>query len=373
MRRKMSLSTLALLPFLCALGCSKKEEAPAPAVKTAAPSAPSEAKPANTPSDTTKPAEGAPFVRVPLGLDTNLNIPADNPLTPEKIELGRLLYFDKRLSKENDISCATCHNPHKGWTDNEVVSTGFHGQKGTRNAPTVVNSTYNLVQFWDGRAKNLEEQSLGPIANPIEMGTTHEAMVATLSGLDGYKPLFQKAFGDPAVNKERVSQAIASFERTILGGNSRFDRFQNGDTKALNESEVHGKDLFFGKANCTKCHVGTNFTDSDFHNLGVGMASAKPDLGRYDATKKEEDKGLFKTPTVRDITKHFPYMHDGSQKTLEEVVEFYDKGGEANKNLDFRVVKLNLSAQEKADLVAFLKALDSEPYPIVEEPKEFPK
>jgi len=378
MRTKISLFVLILLLAGIFGACSKKENYSTPVMKplpyphTPAPT-PASPAPQASANDGSKPAEGAAFIRVPLGLDTNLNFPADNPPTPEKVELGRLLYFEKRLSKENDISCATCHNPLKGWTDNEIVSTGFHGQKGARNAPTVVNATYMLVQFWDGRAKNLEEQALGPIANPVEMGNTHEAMVATLGGLQGYKPLFQKAFGDSAITKERVAQAIASFERTILGGNSRFDRFQNGDTKAMSESEIRGKDLFFGKANCTKCHVGTNFSDSDFHNLGVGMNAAKPDLGRYDVTKAEEDKGKFKTPTVRDISKHFPYMHDGSEKTLEEVVDFYDKGGQANKNLDFRIVKLNLTAQEKADLVAFMKTLDSEPYPLVETPKDFPK
>lgn len=321
-----------------------------------------------------KPAEGAPFVKVPLGLDTNLNIPADDPLTPEKIELGRLLYFDKRISSDSSISCATCHDPQQGWSDNKPVSTGIHGGSGTRNAPTVVNSTYMLLQFWDGRAKNLEEQALGPIVNPVEMGmASHEAMVNNLSKLSAYKPLFAKAFGDEKITKERVVQAIASFERTVLGGNSRYDRYSAGETTAMSAAEVRGKDLFFGKANCTRCHVGSNFSDSDFHNLGVGMSKPKPDLGRYDVTKDDKDRGAFKTPSVRDVTRHPPYMHDGSQKTLEEVIEFYDKGGEPNQQLDFRVVKLGLTPEEKADLLAFLKALESETYPTAEEPKEFPK
>ncbi len=323
--------------------------------------------------ETFLPAEGAPVIKIPLGLDTNINFSTENPPTPEKIALGRLLYFDKRLSKDGTISCASCHDPKKGWTDNLPVSGGIHAQVGTRNAPTIINSTYYLLQFWDGRAKNLEEQALMPIENPIEMGHTVQAMVADLSTIQSYRPLFEKAFGDPTITKERVAQAIASFERTILGGNSRFDRYSAGDKSAMNESEVRGRDLFFGKANCTKCHVGSNFSDSDFHNLGVGMNKAKPDLGRYDTTKDEKDKGGFKTPTVRDITKTAPYMHDGSEKTLEAVVEFYDKGGEPNPHLDFRMIPLKLTAQEKADLVAYLKALDSEPYPMVEEPQEFPK
>jgi cytochrome c peroxidase len=199
----------------------------------------------------------------------------------------------------------------------------------------------------------------------------HDAVVEKIKKIPGYQPLFQKAFGE-GPNIDNIAKAIASFERTTLGGNSPFDRYQNGDLKAMSEAEIRGKDLFFGKANCTQCHVGFNFSDSDFHNLGVGMNKPKPDLGRFDFTKKEEDKGAFKTPTVRDITRTAPYMHDGSQKTLEEVVEFYDKGGEPNPRLDFRMVKLNLTAQEKADLVSFMKALDSDPYPSAEKP-ELPK
>jgi len=369
--RRLAVFTGLVLAFA---HCSKKEEAKAPppaAPKAAAASpAPAPAKPEKG----AQTAEGFPFIKVPLGLDPNLNAPADNPITPEKIELGRLLYFDKRLSKDVTVSCASCHDPKRGWTDNQPVSDGIHGGKGVRSAPTVVNSTYNLVQFWDGRAKNLEEQALGPIVNPVEMGMgSHDEMVNSLDKIQSYQPLFQKAFGDPKITKERVTMAIASFERTVLGGNSKYDRYNAGDKTAMNESEIRGQELFFGKANCTRCHVGSNFSDSDFHNLGVGMKAAKPDLGRYEQTKDEKDKGAFKTPTVRDVSRTGPYMHDGSEKTLEEVVDFYDKGGEPNQWLDVKVVKLNLSAQEKTDLVNFMKALDSDPYPSVEEPKEFPK
>lgn len=321
-----------------------------------------------------KPQTEAPFLMVPLGLDNeNLNIPPDNPLTPEKVELGKMLYFDPRISGDGTISCATCHDPQKGWTDQLPVSTGIKGQKGGVSAPTVINSTYNGLQFWDGRAANLEEQALMPITNPIEMGlASHEAMIRGISGIPGYLPYFQKAFNE-GPTKENIAKAIASFERTVLSGNSRYDRYAFlGDKTALNESEVRGMELFFGKANCTRCHVGPNFSDSMFHNLGVGMNKPKPDLGRFVISKNKEDTGAFKTPTVREITKTAPYMHDGSQKTLEEVVEFYDKGGEKNPHLDVRVVPLNLTDQEKADLVAFMKALDGDPYPMVT-PPELPK
>ncbi len=315
-----------------------------------------------------KPAKDAPFIQVPLGLSDDLNIPADNPLTPEKVELGRMLYFDTRLSADNTISCATCHDPQKGWTDQDRTSVGFHKQRGARNSPTVINSTYMKLQFWDGRAKTLEEQALGPIANPIEMGTTHEAMVQTVTKIPGYEPLFKKAFNAPAT-KERVAQAIASFERTVLSGNSKYDRFVNGEKTAMNESEIRGKDLFFGKAKCMVCHNGPNFSDSNFHNLGVGMGKANPDLGRYVVTQAEKDMGAFKTPTLRDLDKTQPYMHDGSVDSLEEVMEFYNKGGEPNAHLSPLITKLNLTDQEKSDLVAFMKALAGNPYPDASPPE----
>ncbi|MFO1518721.1 MAG: cytochrome c peroxidase [bacterium] len=315
-----------------------------------------------------KPAKDYPFVKVPLGLSDDLNVPAENPLTLDKIELGKRLYFDKRLSVDNTVSCATCHLPASGWADPKPVSEGFHGQKGVRNAPTVVNATYLKLQFWDGRAKTLEDQALGPIANPVEMGNTHEGMVKSVSSINDYQPLFQKAFGGPPT-KERVAQAIASFERTLLSGNSKYDRFTNGDKSALNDSEARGKDLFFGKAKCVVCHNGPIFSDSAFHNLGVGMNQPKPDVGRYQETKEAKDMGAFKTPMLRDLQKSAPYMHDGSEKTLEEVVEFYDKGGNPNPHLDPLMTPLNLTPDEKKDLVAFLKALEGNPYPQVKEPE----
>ncbi|MCB1214539.1 MAG: c-type cytochrome [Deltaproteobacteria bacterium] len=311
---------------------------------------------------------GTPFKPIiPLGLDEDLNIPEDNPLTAEKVELGKLLYFDKRLSLDKTVSCASCHNPDPklGWSDGKAVSDGVQGEKGTRNAPTVINSTYMMEQFWDGRAPTLEEQAKGPLTNPVEMKMPdHGAVVDRIRKIPGYTPLFQKAFGEEA-NIDNIAKAIASFERTVLGGNSLYDRYQQGEKSALTESQEKGLKLFFGKANCTKCHVGSNFSDSDYHNLGVGMTAKKPDLGRYEITKQEKDKGAFKTPTLRDITKTAPYMHDGSQKTLEEVIEFYNQGGEKNPWLDSKVEVLHLNEEEKKDLVNFLKALDSEPYPFV--------
>lgn len=333
-----------------------------------------EQKPATTSDIKTIPAfnlaKEAPFVKVPLGLDyENLNIPADNPLTPEKVELGKMLYFDPRLSADGSVSCASCHNPKMGWTDNAPVSTGIKGQKGGVSSPTVVNATYMGLQFWDGRAATLEEQALGPLVNPVEMGNpSHDKVIEICGSIAGYAPYFEKAFGSKEITKDKIAKAIGSFERTVLGGNSKYDRYTFGDTAAMNASEIRGRDLFFGKANCTRCHAGPNFSDSMFHNLGVGQNKPSPDVGRFAVTKAKEDMGAFKTPTVRDITKTAPYMHDGSETTLEAVVEFYDKGGVKNPNLDARMAPLNLTPEEKADLVAFMKALDSDPYPMMEAP-----
>lgn len=371
MRLKRLLSAaLIAASALGATGCTQPSTPP-PTTTVTAPSAaasPVAAAPAGL-SDGTTPAKGADFIIVPKGLPTDLNVPAENPLTKEKVELGKMLYFDKRLSADGTISCATCHDPKKGWTDQEAVSTGIHGQKTPRNAPTVINATYFKSQFWDGRAKDLEEQSLGPIAAPGEMGNTHEKMVATVSAIEAYKPLFEKAFGGPPT-KERVAQAIGSFERTVLSGNSAYDKFVTGDKAALSPEAQRGKDVFFGKGRCVTCHVPPTFSDSMFHNLGVGMKAAKPDEGRFVVSKEEKDKGAFKTPGLRDLTLTAPYMHDGSQKTLEEVVEFYDKGGEANPHLDPLMTKLNLTKEEKADLVAFLKALDGDPTPTMDDPTQ---
>lgn len=311
----------------------------------------------------------APFLMVPLGLDNeNLNIPAANPLTPEKIDLGRLLYFDPRLSADGTISCATCHDPAKGWTDQVRFSTGIKGQMGVRNSPTVINSTYMGLQFWDGREASLEDQAGGPLVNPVEMGNkTLNEVANKVRAIAGYQPYFEKAFGE-GPTKDNIPKAIASFERTVLSGNSRYDRYTSGDMTALNEAEVRGMGLFFGKAICVTCHSGATFSDIKFHNLGVGMGAKKPDLGRFVVTKAKADRGAFKTPTVREVTKTAPYMHDGSQTTLEEVVEFYNKGGEPNPDLDPLMQPLGLTIQEKADLVAFMKALDGDPYPMVAPP-----
>jgi cytochrome c peroxidase len=302
-------------------------------------------------------AEGPYMLELPLGLQKEAAyIPPDNPLTSEKIELGRQLYFDGRLSADGTVSCATCHASDKGFSDGRPTSTGIKGQVGGRNAPVTFNRIFSQEQFWDGRAASLEDQALGPIQNPIEMGHTLKGMVAKLSAIKGYREQFRQVFGTD-VTAAGVAKAIAAFERTLVCGDSAFDRYEDGDDAALSESEQRGLELFREKGNCVRCHTGFAFTDERYHNIGVGMDKLKPDVGRYKITKKVSDKGAFKTPTLRNITASAPYMHNGSAKTLEDVIEFYNKGGIKNPNLSNEIKPLNLTTTEKAELLAFLKSL----------------
>jgi cytochrome c peroxidase len=314
------------------------------------------------------PAAGQNQFKVPLGLKP-VPVPTDNPMTPEKVELGKQLYFDPRLSCDDTISCASCHDPKKGWSNSSQFATGVRSQVGGRSAPTIINAAYSDLQFWDGRALRLEGQALGPIANPIEMDHKLEDCVTKLNKIPGYKQQFQKVFGTD-VTAENIAKAIASFERTVLSGNAPYDKFKAGDSSALSAAAERGRKLFFGKAHCSACHTGPILSDESFHNVGIGMTAAKPDLGRYEVTKVTGDKGAFKTPTLREVARHAPYMHDGSLKTLEEVVDHYDKGAIANPQLDEEIFALKLTSAEKADLITFLKeGLSSPDYPDIAPPK----
>lgn len=293
-------------------------------------------------------------------LPTAIPTPAGNINYAQKIDLGKQLYFDGRLSKNGQVSCAFCHNPFAGFADPRQTSIGVDGKIGGRQAPTVFNTVFNPVQFWDGRAGTLEEQAVGPIQNPVEMGETHENVVAKLSKIKGYQKQFHTVFGT-GVSLQGIADAIAAFERTVVSTNSPFDRYALGDSKAMDEAAVRGMALFKGKARCILCHNGPNFTDNQFHNLGVPQVGPlKEDLGRYNVTRLDGDKGAFKTPTLRSVAETAPYMHDGAFTTLEEVVGFLDQGGGANPNLSPLIKKLLLTQEEKADLVAFLKALSGE-------------
>ncbi len=402
-------------------------------------------------------------IKLPLGLTQDPPVPLDNEMTLERWALGKKLYFDPVLSSDNSVSCATCHDPQRGWTDQSPVSVGIGGGKGGMSAPTVLNTAYNAFQFWDGRADSLEDQAQGPVGNPVEMfnnkGHAWRTAVLRVREKKGYLEAFKKAYGTEPT-RDTIAKAIAVYERTVLSGNSIHDRadfamklrvaeeggtefkfeaedyakilkeaFQKKDVPALTalgldpakdqgkvpevaRSLANGQQLFFGKARCNSCHVGQNFTDNQFHNLGVGVKDFQlpaDGLGRYGALptghKNPEMIGAFKTPTLRGLTATGPYMHNGSEKSLEEVVEFYNHGGNPNRYLapkmrDFDAEKayilarqtgqpyqgpkvylfapdqtpvvpkvLNLTAPEKRDLVLFLRALQGDPVdPIVADP-----
>ena len=314
---------------------------------------------------------------MPLGLDDEaFKVPADNPITKEKVELGRLLFFDKRLSANNTIACASCHIPALAFTDGQPVSTGINSQQGGRSAPTAINRGFSTAQFWDGRAATLEDQSIGPFANLIEHGfASHDELIKKINSIKGYKKLFSDVYGKKKLTKENVGRAIAAFQRTLISGNSPFDRFDyDGDQKAISESAKRGKNLFFDKARCNLCHMGTNFSDEKFHNIGIGWDDSDTlDLGRYRVSKNEKDLGAFKTPTLREITKTAPYMHDGRFATLKDVIKHYNKGGVKNPFLDNQVIPLNLSDSEIKDLLSMLRSLEGEGWQHVKTPTEFPQ
>lgn len=304
-------------------------------------------------------SEDSPYrLRVPLGLDEYIPIPEDNPITPEKIELGKQLFFDKRLSRDGTIACASCHLPEKAFAGETKVAVGIRGQQGNRNAPSIMNRAYGKSHFWDGRAASLEEQALEPIQNPKEMDLTLGELENRLASTNEYRKKFEEVFGEkPAA--QNTAKALATLVRTLLSGNSAYDRFVHGDRGALSETAKRGLQIFRGKGNCIACHVGPNFTDEKFHNTGVAyLDTTTSDWGRYTVTKHDQDKGAFKTPTLREISRTAPYMHNGVFTTLEEVIELYDKGGKLNANLDEEIRPLNLSPQEKQNLLAFLRSLN---------------
>jgi cytochrome c peroxidase len=315
--------------------------------------------------ESSKPVSEPVAIQSPLGLPP-VPIPADNPPTADTIALGRRLYYDKQLSGDNTVACSHCHNPDLYFTDGRPVSQGVNGKTGTRNAPTVLNAAYQPVQFWDGRATSLEDQAGGPIQNPVEMNQPHDVMVAKIGKMTEYQAAFDKAFGKGPITVHKVEKAIASFERTLLSGNSPFDRYQyGGDKTAMSESAIRGLAIFRDKTkgNCVTCHTIQDnfalFSDGKFHNLGVGIDADGnlKDQGRYDETHLDADRGAFRTPTLRDVAKTGPYMHDGSLKTLKDVVDFYVGGGTSNPYRDKEIKELKLKGEERADLVAFLESL----------------
>jgi cytochrome c peroxidase len=262
--------------------------------------------------------------------------------------MGRDLFSDRQLSRDQTISCATCHDPKRAFTDGKPVAEGVSGRRGQRRVPAIVNRGYGKSFFWDGRIATLEEQVLQPIISPTEMDMTVEEALARLHGDGRYS----------ALTREGLAQALASYVRTILAGGSPYDRYIAGDREALPEQARMGLQIFRRKGNCGSCHLGPNLTDERYHNTGVAWRQERfADTGRFLVTKRDQDRGAFKTPTLRQVAARAPYMHDGSIATLEEVVEYYDRGGNRNPNLDSELQPLGLSIEEKQGLVAFLRSL----------------
>jgi cytochrome c peroxidase len=281
--------------------------------------------------------------------------PSDNPTTPAKVSLGKKLFFDTRLSQTEKISCSSCHDPAKAWTDGRQFAIGVHGRVGKRNTPSLFNVAYNEHQFWNGRVLTLEKQALEPIKHPSEMNMNLSKLVVKLEEIEEYRTAFLDAF-DGSVTPENIGKAIAAFERMIISKEAAIDRYSRGEKAALSATARRGMNLFFGDARCHLCHSGPNFSDQKFHNIGVGVAAR--DQGRSLVTSRVKDHGAFKTPTLREVAHTAPYMHDGSIKTLEAVVKHYNFGGVTdaeNPTRDELLEVLYLSEKQVSDLVVFLK------------------
>lgn len=321
-------------------------------------------------ADATSPTQYAP---APSAADKmwklpSVPMPADNVSTPARVELGQALFFDPRMSGNGAMSCASCHNPSLGWSDGLKTAVGWGGKVLGRATPTVINTSYNTQFMWDGRKKSLEDQALGPMKTPQEMNTDFTAALARLRAVPAYVAMFERAYPGEGVTEETIARAIAAFERTVIVNDSAFDRWLDGDKKAMTVQQWRGFKLFTNadKGNCAACHSAPNFTDNGFHNIGISkQGEGEADLGRFNIRNVASMKGAFKTPGLRDIELTAPYFHDGSAATLRDVVEHYVRGGDDRTNLSSSMKPLNLSEQDKDDLVAFMKALSGKPKTLV--------
>jgi cytochrome c peroxidase len=309
-----------------------------------------------------------------IGTLPEVEFPEDNPFSEAKSKLGKTLFFDPRLSVSGQIACASCHNPELAWTDNSTRSFGHDRQTGARNAMTILNSGYAHELFWDGRASSLEDQARFPIADAVEMNEKLNIAVDKIAEIQGYKPLFKEAFGDDSVSLKRIQYAIATFERTINSYKTRFDKFIEGDSTKLNNEEVLGLHLFRTKARCINCHNTPYFSDNQYHNDGQTLFGTKnEDFGRYNVTKNKEDIGKFRTPTLREVSRTGPWMHNGHFPSLLDVVELYNLGNPAPIQKKYLgtardslipttspiLKKLDLNKQEISALLAFIETLSS--------------
>lgn len=299
-------------------------------------------------------------------LPEEMPTPENNQLTPERIKLGKILFFDPRLSGDRNMSCATCHNPSFGWSDGLPTARGNKSMLLGRASPTITNAGYNSIQMWDGRKKSLEDQAIGPMKAHEEMNMNLSDLMTFLSENKEYADMFEEAYPKQGINEETLAKALASFERTVVSRNSSFDKWVAGDESALTPQQIEGFKTFMNpeKGNCVVCHSAPNFTDDGFHNLGLAaFGKENPDMGRYTERPLGLMKGAFKTPTMRDATLTAPYFHDGSASTLVEVIEHYQSGGIVKTNLSPNFIAANLNEQEVKDLVAFMEALTTKPTP----------
>jgi cytochrome c peroxidase len=287
-------------------------------------------------------------------LPAEVPAPSDNLPSADRIELGKMLFFDPRLSGSNRVSCATCHNPSLGWSDGLPRALGEGMKTLARATPSLVNVGFNAFQMWDGRSRSLEDQAWLPMLETTEMHSTQEQIMVKLRAIPAYVSAFDKSYPGEGLTRETVGKALANFERTIVSRDSPFDKWVAGDETAIDDSAKRGFALFTGKANCAACHFGGNFSDQGFHNLGL---TGSTDLGRYTVVPIPAMRGAFKTPTLRDVALGAPYMHNGSYRTLDEVIDHYNRGGDVKENLDPNMKPLGLSDQEKKDLVEFLQTL----------------
>lgn len=292
--------------------------------------------------------------------------PADNEPTAVRVELGKKLFFDPRLSGDGNMSCASCHSPLLGWSDGLPTGKGARSQVLDRASPTVFNAAFNSIQMWDGRKKSLEDQAMGPMEASVEMNMDIQKLFTWLKASEGYRSLFSQAYPGKPIGADTLSKAIASFERTVISNQSPFDLWIAGKKSAMTPDQIKGFALFIdpAKGNCAACHSGPNFTDNSFHNIGLASyGKENPDMGRYAQRPVSSLKGAFKTPTVREAARTAPYFHDGSARSLRELVEFYARGGIVKSNLSASIKELPLNNEEMNQLVSFMQALSSPQQP----------
>ena len=310
---------------------------------------------------------GDPALQVWL-LPDEVPQPENNSMTPARVELGKMLFWDTRLSGDGNMSCATCHNPLFGWSDGLPTARGSKSRVLDRASPVVTNTAFNAVQMWDGRKRSLEDQAMGPMEATVEMNMDIGRLFKWIKSNKGYQEAFEKAYPGEGINQDTLSRAIASYERTIISNDSPFDHWIKGDASAMTAQQVNGFEIFLDakRGNCAVCHSAPNFVDNGFHNLGLASyGNEKPDMGRFTQLPLPRMKGAFKTPTLRDIALSAPYFHDGSAATLMEVMQTYADHGYVEGNISPEVTQINLTEQDMHDLVAFMEALTTPPKPVV--------